>query len=98
MAKAESIQLRIDDFTHRMSEVLRIERDSELEFTQEELDAVPKLPDDTSSRPVEFLVTHGQAQQELCDTICNLNAVSTSTGQPLLYLSNLFSKHYLIII
>ncbi|XP_054813531.1 LOW QUALITY PROTEIN: uncharacterized protein LOC129314193 [Prosopis cineraria] len=30
--------------------------------------------------PIEFLVSHGQAQQELCDTICNLNAISTSTG------------------
>ncbi|XP_015869738.3 uncharacterized protein LOC107407034 isoform X1 [Ziziphus jujuba] len=79
--KAQSIQSRIDDFTNRMSELLRIERDSELEFTQEELDAVPKLLDhSSSSRPVEFLVSHGQAQQELCDTICNLNAVSTSTG------------------
>ncbi|XP_075648492.1 DNA polymerase alpha-associated DNA helicase A [Castanea sativa] len=81
MEKVKAIQSRIDEFTRRMSELLRIERDSELEFTQEELDAVP-TPDDTldSSKPIEFLVTHGQAQQELCDTLCNLNAVSTSTG------------------
>lgn len=84
MEKAKAIQSSIDEFTYRMSELLRIERDVELEFTQEELDAVPS-PDrsspDASSRPIEFLVSHGQAQQELCDTICNLNAVSTSTGQ-----------------
>ncbi|KAI4295235.1 hypothetical protein L6164_035302 [Bauhinia variegata] len=79
--KAKAIQHRIDEFTMKMSELLRIERDAELEFTQEELDAVPR-PDDTSdsSKPIEFLVSHGQAQQELCDTICNLNAISTSTG------------------
>ena len=84
MEKAKAIQSRIDDFTNQMSELLRIERDVELEFTQEELDAVPS-PDqsspDSSTRPIEFLVRHGQAQQELCDTICNLNAVSTSIGQ-----------------
>ncbi|KAF7835563.1 DNA-binding protein SMUBP-2 [Senna tora] len=79
--KVKAIQHRIDEFTKRMSELLRIERDAELEFTQEELDAVPR-PDDTSDtlKPIEFLVSHGQAQQELCDTICNLNAISTSTG------------------
>ncbi|GLT59752.1 hypothetical protein SLA2020_325530 [Shorea laevis] len=81
LEKAKAIQCRIDEFTKRMSELLRIERDAELEFTQEELNAVP-TPDETSnsSRRIEFLVSHGQAQQELCDTICNLNAVSTSTG------------------
>ncbi|XP_065852325.1 uncharacterized protein [Euphorbia lathyris] len=79
--KAKAIQNRIDEFTRRMSELLRIERDAELEFTQEELNAVP-TPDESSdsSKPIEFLVSHGQAQQELCDTICNLTAVSTSTG------------------
>ncbi|KAF8044442.1 hypothetical protein BT93_A2433 [Corymbia citriodora subsp. variegata] len=81
LEKVKSIQRRIDDFTRNMSELLRIERDAELEFTQEELDAVP-MPDTNSdaSKPIEFLVSHGQAQQELCDTICNLYAVSTSTG------------------
>ncbi|XP_022929095.1 DNA-binding protein SMUBP-2-like [Cucurbita moschata] len=81
LEKAKGIQNRIDEFANRMSELLRIERDSELEFTQEELNAVP-TPDEGSdnSKPIEFLVSHGQAQQELCDTICNLNPVSTSTG------------------
>ncbi|PON97513.1 Exonuclease/helicase-like [Trema orientale] len=81
LEKARAIQSRTDEFTNRMSELLRIERDAELEFTQEELDAIP-MPDESSesSRPIEFLVSHGQAQQELCDTICNLNTVSTSTG------------------
>ncbi|KAL3030931.1 hypothetical protein AAZX31_02G001200 [Glycine max] len=79
--KVKTIQHRIDEFTSHMSELLRIERDAELEFTQEELDAVPK-PDDTSdsSKPIDFLVSHSQPQQELCDTICNLNAISTSRG------------------
>jgi hypothetical protein len=79
--KVKAIQARIDDFTKRMSDLLLIERDSELEFTQEELNAVP-TPDENSDslKPIEFLVSHAQAEQELCDTICNLNAVSTSTG------------------
>ncbi|XP_057478780.1 uncharacterized protein LOC130766096 [Actinidia eriantha] len=81
LEKANVIQTRIDDFTKRLSDLLRIERDAELEFTQEELNAVP-APDKTSDspKPTEFLVSHGQAEQERCDTICNLNAVSTSTG------------------
>ncbi|KAK6926428.1 DNA2/NAM7 helicase, helicase domain [Dillenia turbinata] len=79
--KLKAMQGRIDEFVKIMSELLRIERDAELEFTQEELNAVP-TPDESSdsSKPIEFLVSHGQAQQELCDTICNLSAVSTSTG------------------
>lgn len=87
--KAKAIQGRISEFTNQMSELLRIERDAELEFTQEELNAVPTLDESSdSSKPIEFLVTHGQGQQELCDTICNLYAVSTSTG----YLVIIFIK------
>lgn len=47
LEKVKAIQHRIDEFTNHMSELLRVERDAELEFTQEELDAVPK-PDDAS--------------------------------------------------
>ncbi|KAF9615710.1 hypothetical protein IFM89_026125 [Coptis chinensis] len=81
LEKAKAIQSRIDDFVKHMSDLLRIERDAELEFTQEELNAVP-MPDENSdtSKPIEYLVSHGQAQQELCDTICNLSAVSSSIG------------------
>ena len=87
LEKAKAMQGRIDEFTKWMSELLRIERNAELEFTQEELNAVPTPDEDSdSSMPIEFLVSHGQAQQELCDTICNLNAVSTSTGYFLIYL------------
>lgn len=79
--KVKAIQGRIDEYTQHMSDLLRIERDAELEFTQEELNAIP-TPDEhsPSAKPVEFLVSHSQAEQELCDTICNLNAISTSTG------------------
>ncbi|XP_073016328.1 DNA polymerase alpha-associated DNA helicase A-like [Primulina eburnea] len=79
--KVKAIQRRIDELTKHMSELLRVERDSELEFTQEELNAVP-TPDESSSspKPTEFLVSHAQVEQEMCDTICNLNAVSTATG------------------
>ena len=79
--KTKKMQSNIDQFTKRMSTLLRIERDAELEFTQEELNAVPSPKENSNvSRPIEFLVTHGQSQQELCDTLCNLVAVSTSTG------------------
>lgn len=80
--KAKAIQSRIADFTEQMSALLRIERDAELEFTQEELNAVPTPAEENSkpSKPIEFLVSHAQPEQELCDTICNLHAVSTSTG------------------
>lgn len=89
LEKAKAIQGRINEFTNQMSELLRIERDAELEFTQEELNAVPTLDESSdSSKPIEFLVSHGQGQQELCDTICNLYAVSTSTG----YLVIIFIK------
>jgi len=94
LGKVKAIQHRIDEFTNHMSELLRVERDAELEFTQEELDAVPK-PDDASdpSKPIDFLVSHSQPQQELCDTICNLNAISTSTGLLLFLFSfHLFGK------
>ncbi|KAG5222678.1 DNA-binding protein [Salix suchowensis] len=81
LEKAKAIQGRISEFTNQMSELLRIERDAELEFTQEELNAVPTVDESSdSSKPIEFLVSHGQGQQELCDTICNLYAVRTSTG------------------
>lgn len=79
--KVKAIQARIDEFTSRMSQLLQVERDTELEVTQEELDVIP-TPDESSdsSKPIEYLVRHGEAPQELCDTICNLYAVSTSTG------------------
>lgn len=80
MEKVKAIQGRIDDFAERMANLLRVERDSELEFTQQELDAVPTTDSSDSNKPIEFLVSHGQAEQELCDTICNLFAVSTFTG------------------
>ncbi|XP_051141800.1 uncharacterized protein LOC127258818 isoform X2 [Andrographis paniculata] len=81
LIKVNAIQSRIDEFTKHMSDLLRIERDAELEFTQEELNAIP-MPDEHSNslKPIEFLVSHAQAEQELCDTICNLTAVSTSIG------------------
>lgn len=81
MDKVKTIQTKIEDFVKHMSELLDIERDAELEFTQEELSAVPKPEEKSdSTKPPEYLVSHGQAQQEQCDTICNLKAISSSTG------------------
>ncbi|KAI7733147.1 hypothetical protein M8C21_013300, partial [Ambrosia artemisiifolia] len=80
LEKVKAIQARIDEFSERMANLLRVERDSELEFTQQELDAAPMAASSDPNKPIEFLVSHGQAEQELCDTICNLFAVSTYTG------------------
>ncbi|KAF2604479.1 hypothetical protein F2Q70_00027184 [Brassica cretica] len=92
--KVKAIQARIDEFTSRMSLLLQVERDAELEVTQEELDVLP-TPDESSdsSKPIEFLVRHGEAPQELCDTICNLYAVSTSTALMLLQKNGLQKKN-----
>lgn len=91
MDKIKAIQTKIEDFVKHMSELLAIERDAELEFTQEELSAVPK-PDEksNSTKPTEYLVSHGQAQQEQCDTLCNLNAISSSTGDSNTFLVSAF--------
>ncbi|CAL5019067.1 unnamed protein product [Urochloa decumbens] len=52
-----------------------------ISLKKDELNATPTLDDDSEpSKPVEYLVSHGQAQQERCDTICNLNVISSSTG------------------
>lgn len=80
LLKAKAIQAKIENFVKHMSELLLIERDAELEFTQEELNAVP-MPDENIDAPIEYLVSHGQAQQEQCDTLCNLSAISSSTGE-----------------
>lgn len=87
LEKAKAMQAKIEDFVKHMSELLRIERDSELEFTQEELNAVP-MPNgkQDTPKPTEYLVSHGQAQQEQCDTLCNLNAISSSIGKLKFYL------------
>lgn len=87
LEKAKTIQANIKYFVKNMSDLLRIERDAELEFTQEGLNAVP-TPDEKSNsvKPIEYLVSHGQEQQEQCDTICNLNAISSSTGEHELFL------------
>ncbi|KAK1306843.1 hypothetical protein QJS10_CPA10g01230 [Acorus calamus] len=79
--KARAMQGRIDSLVEHMSDLLLIERDAELEFIQEELNAVP-TPDNSSDspKPIEYLVSHGQARQEQCDTICNLHALSSSIG------------------
>ncbi|ESQ33210.1 hypothetical protein EUTSA_v10003611mg [Eutrema salsugineum] len=45
--KVKAIQARIDEFTSRMSQLLQVERDTELEVTQEELDVIP-TPDESS--------------------------------------------------
>lgn len=80
--KVKLMQRRIEQYVTHMSDLLCIERDVELEFTQEELNAAPMLDDDSEPpKPVEYLVSHGQSQQEQCDTICNLNVISSSTGE-----------------
>jgi hypothetical protein len=82
MEKVKTIHNKIEDFVKHMSELLGIERDAELEFTQEELSGVFKPEEKSdSTKPTDYLVSHGQVQQEQCGTICNLNAISSSTGK-----------------
>ncbi|TVU10877.1 hypothetical protein EJB05_44430 [Eragrostis curvula] len=79
--KTRLMQTKIDDFVKTMTDLLHIERDAELEFTQEELNATPFM-DANLKKPVQavdYLVTHGQADEH-CDTICNLKVISSSTG------------------
>jgi len=89
LKKVRLMQARIEEFVRHMSDLLQIERDVELEFTQEELNATPVLDDDSEPpKPVEYLVSHGQAQQEQCDTICNLNVISSSTGEEIILVTS----------
>lgn len=79
--KANAIQARIDEFVNHMSALLRVERDAELEYTQDELDAAPALSPDDDSKSIDYLVSHGHSEEELCDTLCNLTALSCSKGK-----------------
>lgn len=78
--KIAEIQGSIDHFVSKAIELLQVERNAELEATQSELDASPSVGKDPAVGPTEYLVYHGQSGQEQCDTICNLIAVSSSTG------------------
>ncbi|CAN6181687.1 unnamed protein product [Urochloa humidicola] len=75
------MQTKIDDFIKKMTDHLHLEGDAELEFTQAELNATSMMDAKSEKpvQPVEYLVTHGQAQEQ-CDTICNLKVISSSTG------------------
>lgn len=76
------MQAKIDEFVQKMTGLLQLERDAELDVTQttqDELMSASSMMDGKSKKPVEYLVTHGQAQEE-CDTICNLKVISSSTG------------------
>jgi hypothetical protein len=75
------MQSKIDEFVQKMTGLLQLERDAELEVTQTTKDELTasSMMDGKSKKPVEYLVTHGQAQEE-CDTICNLKVVSSSIG------------------
>ncbi|CAN6223854.1 unnamed protein product [Urochloa humidicola] len=79
--KTRMMQTKIDDFIKKMTDLLHLERDAELEFTQAELNATSMMDAKSEKpvQPVEYLVTHGQAQEQ-CDTICNLKVISSSTG------------------
>jgi hypothetical protein len=88
--KTRLMQTKIDNFVKRMIDLLHIERDAELEFTQEELNATPVVDVKSTNQvqPVEYLVTHGQAQEQ-CDTICNLKVIKSSIG--------MFLFHFLVL-
>ena len=86
------IQVSVDEFVGKALELLHVERNAELEATQLELDASASTQDVSNGKtiptnnkvtgPTEYLVkNHGRLEQEQCDTICNLIAVSSSTGK-----------------
>ncbi|CAL5090272.1 unnamed protein product [Urochloa decumbens] len=79
--KTRLMQTKIDDFAKKMTDLLHLERDAELEFTQAELNATSMMDAKSEKpvHPVQYLVTHGQAQEQ-CDTFCNLKVISSSTG------------------
>ncbi|KAI5080557.1 hypothetical protein GOP47_0003740 [Adiantum capillus-veneris] len=80
-SRIAEIQASVDQFVSKTLELLQIERNAELDATQSELNAVPSVEEKSAAAgPTEFLVYHGQLEQEQCDTICNLMAVSSSTG------------------
>lgn len=79
--KIAEIQQAVDRYVNHAVELLQMERNTELEATQLELDAAPSAETDTAVKsPTEYIVHHVQTEQEQCDTICNLIAVSSSTG------------------
>ncbi|KAJ1283557.1 hypothetical protein BS78_03G137600 [Paspalum vaginatum] len=79
--KTRLMQTKIDTFVKKMADLLHLERNEELEFTQEELNATSMMQGKSEKpvQPVGYLVTHGQSQEQ-CGTICNLKVVSSSTG------------------
>eukprot|EP00252_Welwitschia_mirabilis_P002936 TRINITY_DN1293_c0_g1_i1.p1 TRINITY_DN1293_c0_g1~~TRINITY_DN1293_c0_g1_i1.p1 ORF type:complete len:960 (+),score=170.76 TRINITY_DN1293_c0_g1_i1:395-2881(+) len=79
--KISGLQKCIDGFVTQMSDLLQLERDVELEATQDELNAMPiPLRNNDSSKQIDFLVNHGQLEHEQCDTLCNLHATRFSKG------------------
>jgi hypothetical protein len=81
LEKTRLMQTNIDDFVKKMTDLLYLERDAELKFTQAELNATSIIHEKSEKavQPVDYLVTHGQAQEQ-CDTICNLEVINSSAG------------------
>ncbi|KAH7352248.1 hypothetical protein KP509_19G036700 [Ceratopteris richardii] len=79
-SRLDEIQKSIEQFVSKTMDLLQMERNAELDVTQSELNAFPTVGDESVSGTTDYLVYHGQSEQEHCDTICNLMAVSSSTG------------------
>ncbi|BBN06661.1 hypothetical protein MPTK1_3g22970 [Marchantia polymorpha subsp. ruderalis] len=84
------IQERIDKFVAHAFELLRIERDAELDATQHSLDSVPA--GSAPLTPEELLLAEEDLHPESNDTIRNLIAVSSSTGLGGMHLVTLAAK------
>ncbi|KAL2633676.1 hypothetical protein R1flu_005155 [Riccia fluitans] len=78
--KVAAIQERIDTFVAKAFELLRLERDAELEATQQSLDSVPAGSPPPTPDSEELLLAEEDLHPEAHDTIRNLMAVSSSTG------------------
>ncbi|KAF8690726.1 hypothetical protein HU200_041105 [Digitaria exilis] len=70
--KTRLMQKKIDDFVKKMTDLLHLERDAELELTQAELNNATSVMDAKSEKSVQ--------PSEQCDTIFNLKVISSSTG------------------
>ncbi|CAM6100030.1 unnamed protein product [Calypogeia fissa] len=74
-----NIQQSIEKFVAHAFELLRVERDAELEATQQSLDSAPsELSEEEQLK--EQLLHEDDLHPECCDTLHNLTAISSSTG------------------
>jgi hypothetical protein len=79
--KVASIQQNIEKYVTHAFDLLRVERDAELDATQHSLDAAPAASTLGEEELLQEQLLHeDEIQPECCDTLHNLTAISSSTG------------------